>query len=159
MRNLAEADLNRNFIGVDIRDSYVRDALRVEPQLPNVHYVTANLTFNAAAVLGSLPGPVQSMSVMYPDPWFKPKHHKRRLMNDDFLKAVAPYVTTGAPLHFQTDSFDLFTEAEELLMANEHFHRETPDPVESPFACTTYFQRRTVHLEGRNQFMLLARRT
>ncbi len=39
VRNLAEADVNRNFIGVDTRDSYVRDALGVEPQLPNVHCV------------------------------------------------------------------------------------------------------------------------
>ena len=158
MRNLAENHPEQNFIGVDIRDSYVRDALRVEPHLPNLHYVQANLTFNAAPVLGTLPSLIKSLSVMYPDPWFKPKHHKRRLMNAEFLGALAPYVASRAPLHFQTDSFDLFTEAEELLMNNPYFIRQVPDPVESPFASTTYFQRRTVHLESRNEFMLLALR-
>jgi len=159
VRNLAENNPGCNYIGVDIRDSYVRDALRVEPHLPNLHYVQANLTFNAAPVLDTLPKLVQSLSIMYPDPWFKPKHHKRRLMNVEFLGAIAPFVQQGAPLHFQTDSFDLFTEAEELLMNNPYFLRQVPDPTESPFATTTYFQRRTVHLESRNEFMLLALRS
>jgi tRNA (guanine-N7-)-methyltransferase len=159
MRNLAEQDPSSNYVGIDIRDSYIRDAMDQQPALPNLHFVQANLTYNVQPVLGTLPDKIRSMSVMYPDPWFKPKHHKRRLMNLEFLAAVAPFARQGAPLHFQTDSFDLFTEAEELLMNNPFFVRQIPNPEVSPFLTTTYFQRRTVQLESRNQFMLLALRT
>lgn len=159
MRAMAAAQPARNWLGVDIRDSYIAGALGEVPVLGNLHYVQANLLFNAGAVLGSLPAPVASVSVMYPDPWFKAKHHKRRLMTAEFLAALAPYVAPGAPLHFQSDSWDLFAAAEELLLGDAYFRRTLPDPTEPPFPVPTYFQQRTTELEGRRQFMLGARRT
>ncbi|GAA2740130.1 MULTISPECIES: tRNA (guanosine(46)-N7)-methyltransferase TrmB [Kitasatospora] len=43
------------------------------------------------------------LRVYFPDPWPKPKHHKRRLIQDSFLDLVLPRLAPGALVHCATD--------------------------------------------------------
>jgi len=44
--------------------------------------------------------------ILFPDPWPKARHNKRRLVNADFLAALARVMKPGAPLRFATDWAD-----------------------------------------------------
>jgi tRNA (guanine-N7-)-methyltransferase len=41
--------------------------------------------------------------ILFPDPWPKSRHHKRRLIRDDFLDALARAMAPGAELRLATD--------------------------------------------------------
>jgi tRNA (guanine-N7-)-methyltransferase len=43
------------------------------------------------------------LRVYFADPWPKPKHHKRRLIQDSFLELVLPRLAPGALVHCATD--------------------------------------------------------
>ena len=40
---------------------------------------------------------------MFPDPWHKTRHHKRRLVQTPFLDLLASRLTLGGELHLATD--------------------------------------------------------
>lgn len=41
--------------------------------------------------------------IYFPDPWPKARHHKRRLVNPEFIAAIAPRIARGGYLHCATD--------------------------------------------------------
>jgi tRNA (guanine-N7-)-methyltransferase len=46
--------------------------------------------------------------VYFPDPWWKKRHKKRRVMNADFLRDVERTLAPGGRLHFWTDVEEYF---------------------------------------------------
>jgi len=58
-------------------------------------------------LLAALPGAsVGRVFVLFPDPWPKARHHKRRLINPDTLAELARVMRPGALLRFATDWAD-----------------------------------------------------
>ncbi|MET9107170.1 tRNA (guanosine(46)-N7)-methyltransferase TrmB [Streptomyces zhihengii] len=49
------------------------------------------------------PGALHGMRVYFPDPWPKKRHHKRRLIQPEFLTLAAGRLAPGAVLHCATD--------------------------------------------------------
>lgn len=59
---------------------------------------------DARDVLETLPdGSLDKLFVLFPDPWPKPKHHKRRLINETFLEDVHRVVKPGGEFRFGSD--------------------------------------------------------
>ncbi len=46
--------------------------------------------------------------VYFPDPWHKRRHHKRRLLTEDFFRLVQRRLEPGGRLEIATDNFDYF---------------------------------------------------
>lgn len=62
---------------------------------------------DARTVIEALPsGVLDGVYLLYPDPWPKRKHHKRRFLSDDMLLALARVMRRGAELRFATDIDD-----------------------------------------------------
>jgi tRNA (guanine-N7-)-methyltransferase len=62
---------------------------------------------DAAELIGLLPpGSLASVDLLYPDPWPKRRHRKRRFISDENLDALAQVMAQGAPLRFATDIDD-----------------------------------------------------
>lgn len=53
--------------------------------------------------------------VMYPDPWPKLRHHKRRLLQDSFLKLLASKTVKSGNLYFMTDFLPYFEWAKDKI--------------------------------------------
>ena len=48
-------------------------------------------------------GSVDRLFILFPDPWPKARHHKRRLVTDGFVEATARVLRPGGRLRFATD--------------------------------------------------------
>jgi tRNA (guanine-N7-)-methyltransferase len=46
---------------------------------------------------------LQRILLFFPDPWHKKRHHKRRLVQPDFVTLATSKLKTGGILHFATD--------------------------------------------------------
>ncbi len=56
-----------------------------------------------------------AVHIYFPDPWWKKRHHKRRVMNDQFLRQVERVLQAGGSLHFWTDVEEYFVAAVERI--------------------------------------------
>lgn len=102
-------------IGVDIiRDRLNRSGKKcARVGLTNCHFVQAE----AREFLDALPAAVtlREIWVLFPDPWPKKRHHKNRILQADFLEALAGRAGQGAPLYFRTDHAGYFSVVATLI--------------------------------------------
>jgi tRNA (guanine-N7-)-methyltransferase len=56
--------------------------------------------------------------VYFPDPWPKKRHHKRRLIQEPFLRQVERVLEPGARLQIVTDHQDYFEQIEQVVRAS-----------------------------------------
>jgi tRNA (guanine-N7-)-methyltransferase len=79
------------------------------------------------------PGSVEVVHVFFPDPWWKKRHEKRRLVTPEFVELVVRCLRPGGRLHFVTDVADYFEMVTGLIAAVPPL-RPLPPPAESPGA-------------------------
>ena len=103
LRQYAAAFPSRSIIGVEVRKK-VADivAERVHAdQLTNVHVVYGSAE---RLIEDALPdGIIDRVFIFHPDPWFKTRHHNRRVVRPSFLKILEPKLTSGARIYLSTD--------------------------------------------------------
>jgi len=64
---------------------------------------------------------VERVFILYPDPWPKMRHHKRRLVSMELLDSLARIMKPGAELRLATDDVDYCTWMLERLLAHDAF--------------------------------------
>jgi tRNA (guanine-N7-)-methyltransferase len=103
---LAPQEAGVNHLGVEIRRALVQaaEAERSSLALANLHFLFCNANVSLEAWLAALPaGLLQRVTIQFPDPWFKKKHHKRRVLQPALLLAIAAALPAGAELFLQSD--------------------------------------------------------
>ncbi len=127
-----------NHLGVEIRAPLVDEANRLagEAGLTNLRYSFCNAMLWLGRLLANIPnGRLQMVTIQFPDPWFKNRHAKRRMVNAELVDAVANKLAVGGKVFLQTDieflaeeMFDLFTATPELT---ETAINKNPFPVKT----------------------------
>lgn len=114
---LAKAHPQWNVLGLEIRAHFVQWLMeaRDEHQLPNLFGVVANANEHLDHYLDD--NSVEFVSVNFPDPWFKKKHRKRRVVRPDWLEGLIPKLKPGAQIHAMTDYEPVGHEIMEVLSA------------------------------------------
>jgi tRNA (guanine-N7-)-methyltransferase len=80
-------------------------------------------TEDARDILGALPdGCLGRVFILFPDPWPKSRHHKRRFIQMKMLDELARVMRSGAELRFATDDQGYLVWALERLMAHPSFN-------------------------------------
>jgi tRNA (guanine-N7-)-methyltransferase len=95
-----------NFLGVEIREPLVDEANRIagEQGLTNLHYRFCNAMLVLDKLLEKIPGGVlKAVTIQFPDPWFKKKHAKRRMVNRELVNTVTQKLAKGGRIFVQTD--------------------------------------------------------
>lgn len=135
---MAETEPDWNFLGVEIREPLVEEANRLadEADLSNVHYVFCNAMLWLGTLIQDIPnGLLQTVTIQFPDPWFKKKHAKRRMVNKELVDTVSEKLASGGCAFVQTDIEFLSDEMFVLFRANENFDEiaieENPFPVKT----------------------------
>ncbi len=86
-----------------------------------------------------------AVHVYFPDPWWKKRHKKRRVMRESLLLDVQRTLRPGGSLHFWTDVEEYFQTALALLAAHTALLGPLPvpeAPAEHDMAYRTHFERR-----------------
>ena len=128
---LAEQQPQTNFVGLEIREAMV-DLVRRKAEragLSNVHLVLCNANFSWAELFP--PASLRAVFVNFPDPWFKKRHHKRRVIKTPLLDDLARILIEGGEFHFATD-FEAYAE-EALELIGRHPAYGEPTRCEAPF--------------------------
>lgn len=135
---MAEIEPRWNFLGVEIREPLVDEANRIaeEEDLHNLHYAFANAMLWLETLIGEIPsGMLQAVTIQFPDPWFKRKHSKRRMVNKELVDAVAAKLGDSGRIFVQTDIEFLADEMFELFRENEGLREVEID--KNPFPVKT----------------------
>lgn len=68
-----------------------------------VHFLFANATVSLSGMLEGYPGQVAAFYTQFPDPHFKRRHRKRRLLQPDTVRAMARALPPGGLVFLQSD--------------------------------------------------------
>ena len=120
--------------------------------LPNLKVLRLESLYTVEWLLP--PQSISRIHLLFPDPWPKARHHKRRLVQAPFLKAAQTALIPGGEFLFRTDHAEYFEWAAEELEAFEGL--EVIDWLpEDEFYAETDFQRQWAEV-GRSVYSLRA---
>ena len=114
---LAAQHPERNFIGVERLLGRVRSACR---KIAAQHLTNARIlrTEIAHAVTSLVPhSSVAVCHIMFPDPWPKRRHHRRRTVTEDALQAVSRLLVNEGALRLTTDDRAYFDQMQHAAAA------------------------------------------
>ncbi len=135
---MAEIDPNTNYLGLEIREPLVDEANEIAAarNLANLHYHFCNATLALETLLENLAdGILQTVSIQFPDPWFKKRHEKRRMVKDKLVKTVVRHLKNKGKIFVQTDvemaADEIFERFREFKDLREIPISENPFPVKT----------------------------
>lgn len=131
----AKACPDVDFVGFEIRKPLVEAANRRAEAagLRNLVFFYANAHDNMAF---AAPGEVHRFCVQFPDPCFKKRHQKRRILQPSFVREMVKLLPIGGEIFAQSDVRALaeemfhFLSAETALQARTAPDLEVPNPFE-----------------------------
>lgn len=136
---------DRDFLGIELAQKYARFAAA---RLAKASAVNACVVHGDAWRLFQeylFDASLAAVHVYFPDPWWKARHRKRRIMNEPFLRNVERTLTPGGTLHFWTDVDEYYETTLDLIRNTTRLLG--PLPVEERAAehdldYRTHFERR-----------------
>ena len=135
---MAENDASTNYLGIEIREPLVHEAnrLALEAGLSNLHYEFTNALLSLDKSLAKLPqGILKTVTIQFPDPWFKKKHAKRRMVTPKLARDVVGLLSNEGTLFIQTDVEFLADEMFEIFRGFTELEETTT--TENPMAFKT----------------------
>jgi tRNA (guanine-N7-)-methyltransferase len=131
----------RDFLGIERLLGRARKASRKAYQvdLENLKVLRLEISY---ALLWLLPDHCASrIHLLFPDPWPKKKHHKRRLVSIEFCAALTRVLEPGGEFLLKTDDEEYFEESMDVL-ADAPGLKEAPWEDVTGFYPQTDFERR-----------------
>jgi len=115
MQNAAQAVPEHNFLGIEIARKYAKfSATRLAKQrVMNAIMVAGDALSIFREVIPD--ASLTAVHVYFPDPWWKKRHRKRRVLSPEFLQDISRTLMDGGQLHFWTDVEEYFTTTLKLL--------------------------------------------
>jgi tRNA (guanine-N7-)-methyltransferase len=138
-----------NFLGLEIRKPVVESAQKRQQEvgLTNLHVMFCNVNISLRALLESWgdQNPLQQVSIQFPDPWFKKRHQKRRVLQPELVDTLAEFLPPGGRVVVQSDVQEVAVDMCDRLTENVHFQRQTDLWLPtSPFPAQTDRERVTL---------------
>lgn len=124
---MARLEPNWNFLGLEIREPLVQraNAMASEAGLSNLHYLFGNVNNSLTPLLASFGcGTLQRVTIQFPDPWFKKRQAKRRVVQSELVNTLASYLAVGGLVFLQSDVEAVAVEMCDRFDAHPAFHRE-----------------------------------
>ena len=124
--SMASCQPNWNYLGLEIRKALVIAAERDREQLDlkNLKFIFCNANVSLEPWLKCLPiDCLKRVSIQFPDPWFKRRHQKRRVLQPELLVALANRLDLGSELFIQSDILEVIESMTSLIQASGCFNR------------------------------------
>ncbi|MFF8572759.1 tRNA (guanosine(46)-N7)-methyltransferase TrmB [Streptomyces sp. NPDC015408] len=124
---MAEADPGTNILAVDVHTPGQGNLLGLAERngLSNIRVANGDAIILLREMLA--PDSLAGLRVYFPDPWPKKRHHKRRLIQEEFLTLAAARLAPGALVHCATDWEPYAEQMLDELTAHPDFENTAPD--------------------------------
>ena len=118
----AEQDRSRQYIGLEIREALVEWVNREadERDLP-VQAIFCNANNHLRQLFPG--GLVDRVFLNFPDPWFKKRHRKRRMIDPGLARDIHHVLRPGGELFFQSDVWDVALDTMDIFERLDHRYR------------------------------------
>ena len=124
--DLALINTNWNYLGIEIREKLVKTAKAKvrKREIKNLYFAFGN----ANNILNDVQSKfiiknVKSISFNFPDPWFKKRHYKRRVIQPEFINFLSNSLQKGSLIFIKTDVKDLFDYMDLTISSNFNFKK------------------------------------
>ena len=143
LAEIASAHPERNYLGVEVYRAGTGRLLR-RIHADGINNLKVILSDASELLRHAIPSAsLAGLQLFFPDPWPKKRHHKRRMVQTDWLATVADRLQPGGFLHMATDWAEYAEWMRELTMREPRLHNPhggyAPDAGERP---RTRFERR-----------------
>ena len=123
---LALKNKNWNFMGIEIREKLVLNANLKMQSIDNKNlyfsFGNANKIFDDSKHNYFI-DLAKSISFNFPDPWFKKKHHKRRVIQPKLINFLSNSMQLGSLIFIKTDVKELFDYMELTILESNNFNK------------------------------------
>lgn len=136
-----------DFLAVEVHTPGVGSLLKLiqEQALTNIRIVQ----HDAVEVLQNMlaDASLDGVHIFFPDPWHKKRHHKRRLIQAEFIKLLCSKLKVGAYIHVATDWQEYAEWVLEVLIAEPMLENTAQNYAEKPsYRPLTKFENRGIKL-------------
>jgi tRNA (guanine-N7-)-methyltransferase len=145
LRSAGAAEPAVDFLGIEVVRKYAEFAAAAlaKAGLKNALVVAAD----AMRIFRELipDGALNAVHVYFPDPWWKKRHRKRRIICESFVRDVERTLAPGGSLHFWTDVQEYYQSALDVLAAHTALVGPLPvleTPAQHDMDYRTHFERR-----------------
>ena len=117
MQGYANRHPNELIVGMDVRQSMVNrlNSMPINPSNCVALWGTAMICLEDLIPSQSL----DRVFIFHPDPWFKKRHHKRRVINQALMDALKVALKPGGRVYISTDVLDLYHDIMMVLLKND----------------------------------------
>ena len=134
-----------DYLGIEVHEPGIGHLLLLLEQaaVTNVRIIARDAAEVVPQLLPS--ASFDAVDLLFPDPWPKKRHHKRRLVQPPFIAELARVLKAGGLLHVATDWADYARHTHEVLAADARFRAlDGADVASDPLAARppTKFERR-----------------
>ena len=138
---IAEQNPGRNFVGIERLLGRARSACRkiASRGLTNARVLRTDVPYAVEHLLP--PDSVDVFHLLFPDPWPKRRHHRRRVVTAEFLQAISVALAPGGTFRVATDEADYFEAIARVVRQTAVFEQVPDTASESPLPSTTFEQR------------------
>ncbi len=121
-----------NYLGleIDYREGRRAATRLLKKELPNGRIIGGDGNIVLTKLIDK--HSVQAAHVYFPDPWWKKRHHKRRIFNQEFTDVLADIVQPGGHVHSWSDVAEYFEIIAELMDGHPLFEKRTASTERDP---------------------------
>ena len=116
---LAQRIPEKNFLGIERLLGRIRSATRKAANIGNVRLLRMESSYVVRYLLPSRS--VETFYLLFPDPWPKRRHWRRRIVTKDFLSAISQALVENGTFRIATDQRGYFEKMKEMAQANSNF--------------------------------------
>lgn len=122
--SLANQYSQTQFVGIEVYDAGIGHCLKLiaENNLKNLKIINGD----AVEVLkfGMADASISEINLLFPDPWPKKRHHKRRIINDGFIQLISKKLMPNGLVNISTDWENYAEQIDGLFSGRRDFKKK-----------------------------------
>ena len=160
LQSACESLPDQSFLGIELAKKYARHCAGrlAKGELRNGKVIAGDAIRVFTEKLSA--GCAAAVHVYFPDPWWKKRHQKRRVMSEVFIHQIARVLADDGQLHFWTDVEEYFAITLATIATVEALRGPEPEnerPAAHDLDYRTHFERR-MRIQGQPVYRAVFRR-